>query len=121
MLDSLLAITHSVWVSEQREVAGSVLVFRRLVMLAGFVLGAQCAAMAMAMNSEECRLLHRSVTFMPPGIRCSGPKDDWLVPWDTTGPFGTLPLVVAGGVVGAFVAWALVEALRRKFGSTGSS
>lgn len=109
------------WVSEQRDVAGSVLVLRRLVTAAGFVLGAQVAAVTMAMNSEECRLLHRSVTFMPPGMQCSGPKDDWLVPWDTTGPFGTLPLVLAGGLVGAFVAWALVEALRRKFGSARSS
>jgi hypothetical protein len=75
---------------------------RRLAMLVGFFLGASAAAIAMALVSDECAGMRRSLTLFPPGLRCIGPKDDARVPWGTEGP-AAVPLVLAGGLVGVLL------------------
>jgi hypothetical protein len=82
-------------------------------MLVAFVLGASGMSVATAFHSEECSDLARSLTIIPPGLRCSGPKDDWQVPWGTEGP-GALPLVLVGGLVAMTLAWLLLRAASRR-------
>jgi hypothetical protein len=86
---------------------------RTLVMVVAFVLGASGMSVGIAFNSEECSDLARSLTIIPPGLRCSGPKDDWHVPWGTEGP-GALPLVLVGGLAGMTLAWLLLRAASRQ-------
>lgn len=74
---------------------------RRVAAVVGFVLGAPCAALMMAVNSDDCAHMSRSLTVFPPGLQCFGPKDDPQVPWGSQGP-GAVQLVVLGGLLGAF-------------------
>ena len=86
---------------------------RTVLMVVAFVIGALGTSMAMAFHSDECSGLTRSLTIFPPGLRCSGPKDDWQVPWGTEGP-GALPLVLIGGLIAMIIAWLVLRSADRR-------
>lgn len=77
---------------------------KAVVTLAGFVVGVAVASVFAALLSSQCAGMSRSLTVLPPGLRCFGPKDGVrYIPWSPSdsSPLGLLPVVVLGGGFGA--------------------
>ena len=74
---------------------------------AGFLLGVSVAAIVVATQSAECEhMLDRTITLLPPGMRCYGPKDGTRhIPWGPgdSNPFDLVPIVALGGGAGALL------------------
>ena len=86
-------------------------------MLVGLVVGVSVAAILVAANSASCEGMERSLTLLPPGLRCFGVKDGVrYVPWSPadSNPRDLIPVIVVGGGLGALLfGLALSRLIRR--------
>lgn len=84
----------------------------------GFLVGVAVASIMVAANSSTCEHLDRSITLLPPGLRCFGPKDAVRdVPWRPveSNPLELLLVVLFGGGLGALLLGSLcLRVTRRK-------
>ena len=93
---------------------------RRLVVVVailGFLVGVAIASILVAANSSTCEHLDRSITLLPPGLRCFGPKDGVRdVPWRPveSNPLELFVVVLAGGGLGAVVLGSLCSRVTRQ-------
>lgn len=90
---------------------------RVIAMLAGAYICVLGVSVAWAKIGTDCRGLQQAVSLNPPGLHCTGPKDDYVIPWDTKGP-AVLPSWLVAAVVGAmvtFFGWRAVQSLASKW------
>ena len=83
----------------------------------GFVIGVWVASILFAANSAGCDHMERSLTLLPPGLRCFGVKDGVRhIPWSSadSSPIYLVPIVVGGGGIGALIVGLIGSRLARR-------
>lgn len=79
---------------------------RFAVIIVGFVIGVMVASFVAAANSSSCEHTDRSITLLPPGLRCFAVKDGVrYIPWSPadSSPIDLIPVIVLGGGLGALL------------------
>lgn len=76
--------------------------------LCGAIVGVMTVSVIWARLSDECRAMRRSLSLLPPGLRCYGSKDELVMPWGANGP-AVVPIWLAAAVAGALMTRVLVR------------
>lgn len=82
----------------------------------GFLIGVWAASILLAANSAGCDHVDRSITFLPPGLRCFGVKDGVRhIPWSSadSNPICVVPVIALGGGLGALLVGLICSGVRR--------
>lgn len=89
-----------------------------------FMVGFAGTAIVMASLSDECSAQwgtqSRVITLFPPGLRCTGPRDEWSMPWQADGSSALYLGVVCGLSLGAIGRAVLVAGCGPRSGKKGS-
>ena len=81
----------------------------------GFLVGVMVASFVVAFNSSSCENTDRSITLLPPGLRCFSVKDGVRhIPWSSadSSPMYLIPVIVLGGGLGALLFGVAISRLR---------